>query len=153
MLLLDEPFGALDSKVRDELRTWLRRLHDEVHVTSLFVTHDQQEAFEVSDQIVVLNKGKVEQMGPPQDLYEHPATPFVTEFLGAVNVLPVETVLDIDVGEERPLPVNVPGQRPRRGRSTSARTTSTSPATTTAAPPGPPAFAASSRWEARSAST
>ena len=68
MLLLDEPFGALDAKVRDELRTWLRRLHDEVHVTSLFVTHDQQEAFEVADQVVVLNRGKIEQMGPPQEL-------------------------------------------------------------------------------------
>ena len=110
VLLLDEPFGALDSRVRDELRTWLRRLHDEVHVTSLFVTHDQQEAFEVSDQIVVLNKGKVEQMGPPQALYEDPATPFVTEFLGAVNVLRVETVLGMDdVGEERPLPMDIPG--------------------------------------------
>jgi sulfate/thiosulfate transport system ATP-binding protein len=83
VLLLDEPFGALDAKVRDELRTWLRRLHDEVHVTSLFVTHDQQEAFEV----VVLNRGRIEQMGPPQELYERPATPFVTGFLGAVNVL------------------------------------------------------------------
>ncbi len=88
-------------KVRDELRTWLRRLHDEVHVTSLFVTHDQQEAFEVSDQIVVLNKGKVEQMGPPQELYEHPATPFVTEFLGSVNVLQVETVLGMDAARRR----------------------------------------------------
>ena len=78
VLLLDEPFGALDAKVREELRTWLRRLHDEVHVTSLFVTHDQQEAFEVADQVVVLNRGKVEQMGPPQELYENPATPFVT---------------------------------------------------------------------------
>ena len=87
VLLLDEPFGALDAKVRDELRTWLRRLHDEVHVTSLFVTHDQQEAFEVADQVVVLNKGKVEQMGPPQELYEKPRTAFVTEFLGSVNVL------------------------------------------------------------------
>jgi sulfate transport system ATP-binding protein len=109
VLLLDEPFGALDSKVRDELRTWLRRLHDEVHVTSLFVTHDQQEAFEVADQIVVLNKGKVEQMGPPQELYEHPATPFVTEFLGSVNVLQVETVLGMDLGDEVPLPLDVPG--------------------------------------------
>ena len=72
VLLLDEPFGALDAKVREELRTWLRRLHDEVHVTSLFVTHDQQEAFEVADQVVVLNKGRVEQMGPPQELYENP---------------------------------------------------------------------------------
>jgi sulfate transport system ATP-binding protein len=87
VLLLDEPFGALDAKVRDELRTWLRRLHDEVHVTSLFVTHDQQEAFEVADQVVVLNRGRIEQMGPPQELYEQPATPFVTEFLGSVNVL------------------------------------------------------------------
>ncbi len=87
VLLLDEPFGALDAKVRDELRTWLRRLHDEVHVTSLFVTHDQQEAFEVSDQVVVLNRGRIEQMGPPQELYEQPATPFVTGFLGSVNVL------------------------------------------------------------------
>jgi sulfate transport system ATP-binding protein len=87
VLLLDEPFGALDARVRDELRTWLRRLHDEVHVTSLFVTHDQQEAFEVAGQVIVLNKGRIEQMGPPQQLYEHPATPFVAEFLGSVNVL------------------------------------------------------------------
>jgi sulfate transport system ATP-binding protein len=87
VLLLDEPFGALDARVRDELRTWLRRLHDEVHVTSLFVTHDQQEAFEVADQVVVLNRGRIEQMGPPQELYERPNTPFVTEFLGSVNVL------------------------------------------------------------------
>ena len=110
VLLLDEPFGALDSRVRDELRTWLRRLHDEVHVTSLFVTHDQQEAFEVSDQVVVLNKGKIEQMGPPQQLYEHPASPFVTEFLGAVNVLPMESMLSMDtIREEAPLPLDVPG--------------------------------------------
>jgi sulfate/thiosulfate transport system ATP-binding protein len=88
VLLLDEPFGALDARVRDELRAWLRRLHDEVHVTSLFVTHDQQEAFEVAGQVIVLNKGRIEQMGPPQQLYEHPATPFVAEFLGSVNVLP-----------------------------------------------------------------
>ncbi len=112
VLLLDEPFGALDSQVRDELRTWLRKLHDEVHVTSLFVTHDQQEAFEVSDQIVVLNKGKIEQMGPPQELYEHPASPFVTEFLGAVNVLPLDSVLSMDtMQEEGPLPIDLPGQR------------------------------------------
>jgi sulfate transport system ATP-binding protein len=108
VLLLDEPFGALDAKVREELRSWLRRLHDEVHVTSLFVTHDQQEAFEVSDQVVVLNKGRVEQMGPPQALYEQPATPFVAEFLGAVNVLSAETVRRIGTGEEYPLPFGVP---------------------------------------------
>jgi sulfate transport system ATP-binding protein len=108
VLLLDEPFGALDKKVRDELRLWLRRLHDEVHVTSLFVTHDQEEAFEVSDQVVVLNKGKVEQMGPPQELYERPASPFVTEFLGQVNILRVETVLTMDLDDERPLPLELP---------------------------------------------
>ncbi len=108
VLLLDEPFGALDSKVRDELRTWLRRLHDEVHVTSLFVTHDQQEAFEVSDQVVVLNKGRVEQMGPPQELYERPASPFVTEFLGSVNLLRMETVLGMDHGTDSgPLPSGI----------------------------------------------
>jgi sulfate transport system ATP-binding protein len=89
VLLLDEPFGALDAKVRDELRTWLRRLHDEVHVTSLFVTHDQREAFEVSDQIVVLADGRVQQIGPPQALYERPANPFVAKFLGTVNILPL----------------------------------------------------------------
>ena len=110
VLLLDEPFGALDARVREELRGWLRRLHDEVHMTSLFVTHDQQEAFEVADQLVVLNKGCVEQMGSPQQLYEHPVTPFVTEFLGAVNVLNVETVLRMDrVDDEHPLPLAIPG--------------------------------------------
>ena len=92
VLLLDEPFGALDAKVRDELRTWLRRLHDEVHVTSLFVTHDQREAFEVSDQIVVLADGKIQQIGPPQTLYERPANPFVAGFLGAINVLPLRSL-------------------------------------------------------------
>jgi sulfate transport system ATP-binding protein len=120
VLLLDEPFGALDSKVRDELRTWLRALHDEAHVTSLFVTHDQQEAFEVADQVVVLNKGKVEQMGPPQWLYERPATPFVTEFLGAVNVLRVETVLGMDLlGDEVPLPLPIPGPESEPSASSS----------------------------------
>jgi sulfate/thiosulfate transport system ATP-binding protein len=83
--LFDEPFGALDARVRNELRTWLRRLHDEVHVTSLFVTHDQREAFEVADQAIVLNRGRIEQMGSLEELYERPLSPFVTEFLGAVN--------------------------------------------------------------------
>lgn len=110
VLLLDEPFGALDAKVRDELRAWLRRLHDEDHMTTLFVTHDQQEAFEVADQVIVLNHGKVEQMGPPQLLYERPATPFVTEFLGSVNILRIETVLTMDQsGEEAPLALDLPG--------------------------------------------
>ncbi|MTF38260.1 sulfate/molybdate ABC transporter ATP-binding protein [Cyanobacterium aponinum] len=88
VLLLDEPFGALDAKVRKELRVWLRRLHDEVHVTSVFVTHDQEEAMEVADEIVVMNQGKIEQIGTPAQIYDHPATPFVMKFIGEVNVLP-----------------------------------------------------------------
>jgi sulfate transport system ATP-binding protein len=90
VLLLDEPFGALDANVRAELRAWLRRLHDEVHVTSLFVTHDQQEAFEVSDQLVLLDQGRVQQAGPPQHLYDRPATPFVARFLGQINALALD---------------------------------------------------------------
>ncbi|MBC7940400.1 MAG: sulfate ABC transporter ATP-binding protein [Chitinophagaceae bacterium] len=86
VLLLDEPFGALDAKVRKELRRWLRRLHDEVHVTSVFVTHDQEEAMEVADRIVVMNEGRIEQVGPPDEVYDHPATPFVLQFLGDVNL-------------------------------------------------------------------
>ena len=85
VLLLDEPFGALDAKVRKELRRWLRRLHDELHVTSIFVTHDQEEALEVADQIVLMNKGKIEQIGSPAEVYNHPASPFVYGFLGSVN--------------------------------------------------------------------
>lgn len=85
VLLLDEPFGALDAKVRKDLRRWLRRLHDELHVTSVFVTHDQEEALEVADTIVVMNHGQVEQVGSPQAVYDQPATPFVYEFLGNVN--------------------------------------------------------------------
>jgi sulfate transport system ATP-binding protein len=88
VLLLDEPFGALDAKVRKDLRAWLRRLHDEVHVTTVFVTHDQEEAMEVADEIVVTNKGKIEQVGTPAEIYDHPATPFVMSFIGPVNVLP-----------------------------------------------------------------
>ena len=86
VLLLDEPFGALDAKVRKELRRWLRRLHDDLHVTSIFVTHDQEEALEVADQVVLMNKGKVEQLGSPGDVYNHPASPFVYGFLGNVNL-------------------------------------------------------------------
>jgi len=86
VLLLDEPFGALDAKVRKELRRWLRRLHDEMHVTSVFVTHDQDEAMEVSDRIVVMNQGRIEQVGTPDAVYDHPATPFVLQFLGDVNL-------------------------------------------------------------------
>ena len=86
VLLLDEPFGALDAKVRKELRRWLRRLHDELHITSIFVTHDQEEALEVADRVVLMNKGRVEQVGNPEDVYERPASPFVYGFLGTVNV-------------------------------------------------------------------
>jgi sulfate transport system ATP-binding protein len=86
VLLLDEPFGALDAQVRAELRRWLRKLHDEIHVTSVFVTHDQEEALEVADRIVVMNKGKIEQSGTPDEVYEHPANPFVLNFLGNVNL-------------------------------------------------------------------
>ena len=85
VLLLDEPFGALDAKVRKELRRWLRTLHDELHITSIFVTHDQEEALEVADQIIVMNKGNVEQIGSPREVYEHPSTPFVFDFLGQAN--------------------------------------------------------------------
>src|SRR5215470_10708081 len=86
VLLLDEPFGALDARVRQELREWLRRLHDEIHVTSVFVTHDQEEAFEVADRVVIMNKGRIEQIGTPGEIFEHPANPFVMDFLGNVNV-------------------------------------------------------------------
>ena len=86
VLLLDEPFGALDAKVRQDLRRWLRRLHDELHITSIFVTHDQEEALEVADRIVVMNKGRIEQIGTPEQVYECPANPFVYDFLGRVNI-------------------------------------------------------------------
>jgi sulfate transport system ATP-binding protein len=86
VLLLDEPFGALDANVRKDLRRWLRRLHDELHITSVFVTHDQEEALEVADRIVVMNKGKVEQIGTPTQIYDEPASPFVYQFIGNVNL-------------------------------------------------------------------
>jgi len=86
VLLLDEPFGALDAKVRKELRRWLRRLHDELHVTSIFVTHDQEEALEVADRVVLMNSGRIEQVGSPQEVWDHPASPFVYGFLGDVNL-------------------------------------------------------------------
>jgi sulfate/thiosulfate transport system ATP-binding protein len=86
VLLLDEPFGALDAKVRKELRRWLRRLHDEVHLTTIFVTHDQEEALEIADEVVIMNQARIEQTGTPQEVYDHPATPFVYQFLGNVNV-------------------------------------------------------------------
>jgi sulfate transport system ATP-binding protein len=99
VMLLDEPFGALDATVRKELRAWLRRLHDEVHVTTIFVTHDQEEAMEVAEQIVVLNEGRIEQEGAPRELYENPANEFVMGFVGPVNQLDGHYIRphDIDV--------------------------------------------------------
>jgi sulfate transport system ATP-binding protein len=97
VLLLDEPFGALDARVREELRNWLRRLHDEVHVTTLFVTHDQTEAMEISEQIVVVNEGRVEQVASPAEIYDHPATEFVMNFVGPVTRVSGKLVRPHDV--------------------------------------------------------
>ncbi|QIG45636.1 sulfate ABC transporter ATP-binding protein [Nocardioides anomalus] len=110
VLLLDEPFGALDAKVRKELRDWLRRLHDEVHTTTIFVTHDQEEALEVADEIVVINEGRVEQIGSPDELYDNPANDFVMRFLGETTDLGDQTVRphDIDVSTQ-PVPGAVQG--------------------------------------------
>ena len=101
VLLLDEPFGALDAKVRDDLRRWLRRLHDEVHVTTVLVTHDQEEALDVADRIAVLNAGRIEQVGSPDELYEQPANPFVMSFLGSVSRLNGEIARPHDLRIER----------------------------------------------------
>src|SRR3977135_2868751 len=90
ILLLDEPFGALDAKVRKELRQWLRSLHQEIHVTSIFVTHDQEEALEVANRVVVMDKGRIEQIGTPGEVYDNPATAFVHGFIGESIVLPVD---------------------------------------------------------------
>jgi sulfate/thiosulfate transport system ATP-binding protein len=97
VLLLDEPFGALDAQVREELRAWLRRLHDDVHVTTVFVTHDQEEAMDVAEQVAVINDGRIEQVGTPRELYEAPANPFVMEFIGPVTKIGDEVVRPHDV--------------------------------------------------------
>jgi sulfate transport system ATP-binding protein len=97
VLLLDEPFGALDAQVREELRVWLRRLHDDVHVTTVFVTHDQEEAMDVAEQVAVIHEGRIEQVGTPRELYEAPANPFVMEFIGPVTKLGDEVVRPHDV--------------------------------------------------------
>ncbi|WP_241387033.1 sulfate/molybdate ABC transporter ATP-binding protein [Rhodococcus sp. CH91] len=102
VLLLDEPFGALDAKVRSDLRTWLRRLHDEVHVTTVLVTHDQEEALDVADRIAVMNEGRIEQVGTPEELYDHPANPFVMSFLGTVSKLGDILVRPHDIRLTRP---------------------------------------------------
>jgi sulfate/thiosulfate transport system ATP-binding protein len=101
VLLLDEPFGALDARVRKELRAWLRRLHDEVHVTTIFVTHDQEEAMEIADQIVLMNEGRVEQVGTARDLYERPANKFVMTFIGPVSSFGEELVRPHDIEVRR----------------------------------------------------
>ncbi len=101
VLLLDEPFGALDAKVREDLRTWLRRLHDEVHVTTVLVTHDQEEALDISDRIAVLNKGRIEQLGSPSELYDNPANEFVFSFLGSVSKVGGKVVRPHDIRLER----------------------------------------------------
>src|SRR5579859_5143748 len=101
VLLLDEPFGALDAQVRKELRTWLRRLHDEVHVTTVFVTHDQEEAMDVADDIVLLAEGEVQQAGPPHEIYDNPANPFVMSFLGPVTRLDGKLVRPHDIEVSR----------------------------------------------------
>jgi sulfate transport system ATP-binding protein len=108
VLLLDEPFGALDAQVREELRVWLRRLHDDVHVTTVFVTHDQEEAMDVAEQVAVINEGRIEQVGTPRELYEAPANPFVMEFIGPVTKLGDEVVRPHDVSI-----VNEPGPNTR----------------------------------------
>jgi sulfate/thiosulfate transport system ATP-binding protein len=97
VLLLDEPFGALDARVRKELRRWLRRFHEEIHLTTLFVPHDQEEALEIADKVVIMNQAKVEQVGTPQEVYDRPASPFVYQFLGNVNVLRVKVLADAGV--------------------------------------------------------
>jgi sulfate/thiosulfate transport system ATP-binding protein len=109
VMLLDEPFGALDAKVRKELRNWLRRLHDDVHVTTVFVTHDQEEALEVADEIVVINRGRIEQVGSPTDLYDKPANDFVMEFLGPVTTFGPRLVRPHDLEVfDRVMPNTVP---------------------------------------------
>ena len=112
VLLLDEPFGALDAKVRKELREWLRRLHDEVNVTTVFVTHDQEEALEVADEIVVINEGRVEQIGSPDELYDEPANDFVMGFLGEVTTLNGHLIRphDIDIATSPLLAGSVQGE-------------------------------------------
>ena len=109
VLLLDEPFGALDAKVRKELRRWLRNLHDDIHATSVFVTHDQEEALEVADRVVVMDKGKIEQIGTPRDVYERPATAFVHEFIGESIVIPVTVENAVVHHEGRAIDIAAPG--------------------------------------------
>ncbi len=100
VLLLDEPFGALDAKVRKELRRWLRRFHEEIHLTTVFVTHDQEEALEIADEVVIMNNARVEQVGTPEEVYDRPASPFVYQFLGSVNVLPANSLARVGLPDD-----------------------------------------------------
>ena len=111
VLLLDEPFGALDAKVRQELRRWLRRLHQEIHLTSVFVTHDQEEALELANRVVVMNEGRIEQDAPPGEVIEKPATPFVSNFLGNVNLFHGRVEVEVHDDEGRPMPMELDGDR------------------------------------------
>jgi sulfate/thiosulfate transport system ATP-binding protein len=111
VLLLDEPFGALDAKVRQELRRWLRRLHQEIHLTSVFVTHDQEEALELANRVVVMNEGKIEQDAPPGEVIEKPATLFVANFLGNVNLFHGRVQVEVHDQQGRPMPMELDGER------------------------------------------
>jgi len=111
VLLLDEPFGALDAKVRQELRRWLRRLHQEIHLTSVFVTHDQEEALELANRVVVMNEGRIEQDAPPGEVIEKPATPFVANFLGDVNLFHGRVQVEMHDENGRPMPMELDGER------------------------------------------
>jgi len=110
VLLLDEPFGALDAKVRKELRRWLRQFHDEIGLTTVFVTHDQEEALEIADQVVIMNQARIEQVGTPQEVYDRPATPFVYQFLGNVNVLRAQAMAGAGAFAPSPATMEQDGQ-------------------------------------------
>jgi len=110
VLLLDEPFGALDAKVRKELRRWLRRFHEGIHLTTLFVTHDQEEALEIADEVVIMNQARVEQVGTPQDVYDRPASPFVYQFLGNVNILRAQALAEVGAHSAGSAAVEADGQ-------------------------------------------
>lgn len=110
VLLLDEPFGALDAKVRKELRRWLRQFHDEINLTTVFVTHDQEEALEIADEVVIMNNARVEQVGTPQTVYDRPATPFVYQFLGNVNVLRAQALAQAGAHAAHPAALHADGQ-------------------------------------------
>jgi sulfate/thiosulfate transport system ATP-binding protein len=111
VLLLDEPVGALDAKVRQELRRWLRRLHQEIHLTSVFVTHDQEEALELANRVVVMNEGKIEQDAAPGEVIERPATSFVSHFLGNVNLFHGRVQVEVHDEEGQPRPMELDGER------------------------------------------